>query len=166
MLGNPANGIDPYGLATILGRPSDFSAGRAWAIKYKDLIDANLRMKDDLKKVCPKDRARLQQIFDNWKINIDPNIDNIYKRARGQYAITNRSNQVSQFNFGFFNQDVTEPGAYFVFLHEFRHLMAENPSSNSDTGAEFAGRPARSPGENDADAWAKKFIDPSCVCGY
>ena len=166
MLGNPANGIDPYGLATILGRPSDFSAGRAWAIKYKDLIDANLRMKDDLKKVCPKDRARLQQIFDNWKINIDPNIDNIYKRVRNFYATTDRPSQTSQFDYNFFHQEYPEPGPYFVFLHEFRHLMNENAGTSADTGAVFSGRASQSTSENDADAWAKKFIDPSCTCGY
>jgi RHS repeat-associated protein len=158
--GNPLRWDDSLGLARIITPGfKNFSEEMAWRRKYKDLYDMNNFVREEIKRKCPNLLPR----FDNWIIYPDTNIDNPLKRGRME-ATTKGSS--TQFNFGWFNQTPSDPGQYFIFMHEFRHVSPINDalSSPSDFGQVVAGKPNNSSYEQDADEWAKKFIEGKCGC--
>ena len=132
------------------------------------MIDENESMRQRIQKLCGKDKSQLKKIFDEWRIFLDPNIDAPLARERERYAKTDFTNQYTQFNYRFFNQDASDPGTSFTFAHEFRHLMNENNNLVNDAslGSVLSGRPNDALSERDADAWARKFLDKNCVCGF
>jgi RHS repeat-associated protein len=157
--GNPLSLTDPMGLAQILEPQfGSFDEARKWRQRYRDLYDANNTMRERIKKYCPDQLAK----FDNWRINIDPNIDAGYLRRARSFATTRFRTQSSQFNWAFFNREPTDPSGPEIFAHEFRHLMDEN--NRLFRQGDAARDPATVPGEMDADAWAKKFWSEQCEC--
>ena len=157
--GNPLSSTDSMGLAQIL-EPQfrTFDEARKWRQKYRDLYDANETMRQRITTYCPDQLAK----FDNWRINIDPNIDGGYLRRARAFATTRFRTQASQVNWAFFNRETTDPSGLAIFAHEFRHLMDENNRLFSP--GDEARDPATVPGEMDADAWAKKFWSEQCEC--
>lgn len=171
----PSSRIDPMGLATIVGAPPygpnfgrPSNEYRQWQEKYgrplQNMLDAIERR---ISTLCPADRAAIQKEFDEWIVRVDPNIENMAKRARTGYATT-RGN-TSTFNKPFF--DITgyeSPSQYAVGLHELRHTMPSNaaivdpPGSMGDI---LAGRADRVPSEIDADRFADWFLKSSNKCG-
>lgn len=164
--GNPIGVVDPLGLAKLTGMPSNFSDAVKWRKKYKNLIDADRIMRERLKAYCGKDKKRLQKIFDDWEVYVDPNINDVAHRSRGTYATTNYNNQSTQFNNAFFGSGTSGPGTSFIFTHEFRHLMKENNDLASSAGLadELSGHSERVPYEMDADNFARNFPN-ECTCG-
>jgi RHS repeat-associated protein len=172
--GNPLIGVDPNGLATIVGAPSwGASFGKpspeykAWYDKYgKTLNDMLRNMQDRINSLCPQERARLQAIFDRWKIRVDPNIDD--PAHRGHFYATTKDG-LTTFDLPFFQiQKYENPSQSFVGWHEYRHVMPENhaiydpPSSIGDV---LIGHPERVPSERDADDFARWMESASNKCG-
>gem|GEM_PF-1696567 len=162
--GSPLKFSDPLGLAKIVGRPNGFSEGIAWARKYKELFEYNEWARKEIISKC-NDGGKTLARFDNWIIRIDPNIDNLLRRARTNFAVTSFGTQTTQFNWAFFNREPLDPGPGLIFMHEFRHLMPENQAlvSAFSVGAAIV-QDLSSPVEVDADAWAKKFLSGDCSC--
>ena len=162
--GNPLGATDPLGLFEIIrpnGSPTNFTDAAALGRRESFLRRLGELMQQKINTICPEDRAKLQAIFDKWQVYVDPNINNMARRARSSYATTSYSRQQSQFNSTFFNLDSSDPGADFIFAHEFRHLMGANNSIGGRM--DFTG--GKGPGELDADAFAKNFTSSSCTCG-
>jgi hypothetical protein len=157
--GNPNSWVDPAGLAQIIPPAfRTFNEERKWRQKYKELFELNDTMRDRIKKYCPDQLDR----FDNWRINVDPNIDSVFNRSGDTFADTRFSTQITQFNWPFFNREASDPPGAFIFAHEYRHLMPQNHQLFKP-GDEL--RRGKSPGETDADAWAKNFWSQNCQCG-
>lgn len=157
----PTRHIDPLGLAQIITPEfKSFSDAITWNKKFKDLYRINDIAREELKKKCPNLLPR----FDKWKIRPDENIDNVYKRARQTEATT--QGNTTTFNYGWFNQTESDPGQYFIFMHEFRHTSPVNLSinSSSDRGNAIVGNASKSGYEQDADNWAKKISTGNCSC--
>ncbi|MHA6897287.1 hypothetical protein ACQUJT_24955 [Ralstonia pseudosolanacearum] len=138
----------------------NFGESMAWHNKYKDLYRINNFVRDEIKRKCPNLLSR----FDNWSIYPDPNIDDPYRRALYTEATTKGNS--TQFNFGWFNKTPSDPGQYFIFMHEFRHISPANAviNSSNDVGQSVMGQPGKSRYEQDADEWAKNFIGGKCGC--
>src|SRR6202000_1793898 len=116
--------IDANGLAIVIGYPTGNSADdKAWYAKYRALIRANAAMENRLKSLCGPDKDKLLDIFNKWRISVDPNIDSITQRNRSDYGVTNYKYQSTYFTLGFFSDDSEQMP---TFYHEFRHLMSEN----------------------------------------
>ena len=118
-------------------------------------------MREYIKKHCPD----LLPKFDNWDVYPDPNIDNVYKRDRNNYATTRYSSSgrsKTQFNFAFFNKGPDDSSASSTFAHEFRHTMPENVKLFRP-GDEILD-PEKVDGEIDANNWAKNFWKGKCGC--
>ncbi|MEH6462289.1 hypothetical protein, partial [Chitinimonas sp. JJ19] len=166
--GNPLSYSDPSGLARVLGAPEGFTERMAWGKKYGVLFPLLDEMQAKINKLCKGDKGRIQKIFDGWTITVDPNIANPARRARQTYATTKYGNQSTQFNYGFFNSASDGPGVNAIFAHEFRHLMPENNKIDAaaDLGAALSGKPTDSRYEQDADAWAAKWVKENCTCGF
>ena len=157
----PMKYVDPFGLAQIITPEfKNFSEAAAWSRKYKDLHEMNNFAREQIKKKCPNLLPR----FDKWKVRPDENMDNVYKRARQTEATT--EGNTTTFNYGWFNQTNSDPGQYFIFMHEFRHISPVNLTinSSSDKGNAIMGNASKSRYEQDADEWAKKFIMEKCSC--
>ena len=173
--GNAAAGIDPMGLATIVGAPPYGPNFGRPSKEYQDwwkrfgtplqkMLDA---MEQRIKTLCPVDRATLQKKFDEWIVRADPNIDNPIKRAKTGWATT-KGNR-TQFNWRHFQIEPGEsPSQYFNGWHELRHTMPGNAAIIDPPGSfgnVLAGHPERVPSEVDADDFAEWFINSSNTCG-
>lgn len=159
---SPLAYVDPYGLARII-KPhfSTFNEGMQWANKYRDIFSMNEYVREKIKKLCPN----LLKRFDDWEIYPDPNMDNPAKRNRVTSATTKGNRTV--FNYDWFNQTADDPGQYPIFMHEFRHISPVNQAIGDagDLGAVFSGKPQQSKYEQDADEWARRFIQGgNCEC--
>ena len=121
-------------------------------------------MQDRINK-CDKNKEPLQDIFDNWVVNVDPNIDDLLKGNRNDYAVTDYRAQTTVFNFWFFN---SSQGQSSTFSHEFRHLMNTNHAfytpGSGHIGGRLTGTDHKHPGEKDADDWASNFMNGKCGC--
>ena len=162
--GNPLNMTDPQGLFEIIrpgGPPSSFTEANVLLQRESFLRHMGNLMQQKINTLCASDRAQIQPIFDRWQVYVDPNANDINKRARGAYAYTYFSRQQTQFNRSMFDlQFGVDPSASFIFAHEFRHLMEAN--NRISPKIDLTGKGS---GEKDADAWAKLFNADSCVCG-
>jgi hypothetical protein len=162
--GDPLNAVDPLGLFEIIrpgGSPSSFTEANLLLQREAFLKHMGGLMQQRINSLCASDQAQLQPIFDQWKVYVDPNANDINKRARGAYAYTYFSRQQTQFNRSMFDlQFGVDPSASFIFAHEFRHLMKQN--NKISPAIDLTGNGA---GEKDADAWAKLFNTDPCVCG-
>ncbi|WOI45635.1 RHS repeat-associated core domain-containing protein [Acidovorax sp. BLS4] len=162
--GDPLHAIDPQGLFEIIrpsGSPSNFTDANILLRRESFLKHMGGLMQEKINKLCAGDRAKVQPIFDRWKVYVDPNADNIYKRARGAYAYTYFAGQKTQFNRSMFDlQFGVDPSASFIMAHEFRHLMEEN--HRISPAIDFDGKGS---GEKDANNWSKIFNTDPCVCG-
>ncbi|MCK9345057.1 MAG: hypothetical protein M0P64_02950 [Candidatus Pacebacteria bacterium] len=159
---NPLVNSDPYGLYDVIrrGQPSSDAAEAELRKREAFLWHLGSLMQAQINTTCKKNRAALQSKFDNWKVYVDPKADDIFHRARTGFADTWYSTQETRFNWDFFNLTSHDPGPSLIFTHEFRHLMNENHSL--DNSRALVGKEA--PGENDADAWARKFLSGDCSC--
>jgi hypothetical protein len=131
-------------------------------LRQREAMLRNLgeQMQKKIKKICKKDRGSLQSIYDNWKVYVDPNAEDLVNRVRTGYGHTTFSTQQTRFNWAFFNSTPTDPSSSFSFAHEFRHLMkANNDLPNTDAAVGMSAL-----GETDADAWAGQFLSGSCSC--
>lgn len=167
---SPVRFFDPYGLFRVIRvgpSPKTFAEANALSKREALLRQLGNAMQEKISTLCNADRERLQKIFDNWEVYVDPNIDNVFKRDRGAYARTRFSTQKTQFNLSFYNMTILELGEYSTFAHEFRHLMRENNAlyTTSSIGKQLLGNDGELAGEKDADAWASRFISNSCKCG-
>ena len=154
---------DPLGLFEVIRRGKDpqtfsdaFELGKKEALlrRYGELFQKKIN------NFCPEDRERLQKIFDRWRVFVDPNINNPAKRRRTTFADSKFADQTTQFNRRFFTMDMNDPGEFFTFAHEFRHLMPENDALfvPGDIGDLVIGKGSTLRGELDADAFAMKII--------
>jgi hypothetical protein len=176
---NPVNYHDPFGLFEVEsgfdGKGLSFSEYNKARHDYyetpvgkREMLLRRLgeRFQEKINKLCEKDRKKLQEIFDKWKVYVDENIDNPAKRIRGTYGDTWYSDQRTRFNYWLFNSD----NQFFNFSHEFRHLMDENDAlaSSSYIGNRLKGNgdATRQVLEEDADKWAKDFMDGKCTCEH
>ena len=161
---NPLGATDPLGLFEVIrpgGSPSNFQDANTLLQREAFLRRMGELMQKKINLLCKGDRAQLQSIFDNWKVYVDPNANDINKRARGAYAYTSFRQQQTQFNRSMFDSQFgVDPSASFIFAHEFRHLMDAN--NGISPAIDFTGN---GPGDRDADAWAKLFTADSCTCG-
>ena len=170
--------IDPMGLFTVItgceGRQS-FSAMLACTRQLSGAAKRRLERLRSLGDVfqkrladfCAEDRSRLQQIFDNWSVSVDPKIDDLLRHARDTAAVTNFVSRRTTFNSTFF--DSSSGAQELLFYHEFRHLMDANYAlkNNPDLYRGFIGSGYdKLPFELDADAWAKYATGDSCKCNY
>ena len=166
--GNPLNDIDPFGLFEVKsgfnGDGLSFSeyldarkaynqtpAGR----RERDLNDLGDAFQNKLDTGCFENKEELQEIFDNWVVFVDPDIDTL-ARIRGTEADTWFLKQETRFNFGFFNGNHRT----LTFAHEFRHLMKDNHALKTPRyiGDRLKGQASEHPMELDAEAWARRFI--------
>jgi len=162
--------VDPYGLFDVIsGFTGDtFSEQLAYMRTPAGQREALLRQfGDQLQQRINKcknkaERDKLQSIFDNWVVFVDPNIDDPNKRIRGTEADTWYDRQKTRFNYWFFNGG----NRTFVFIHEFRHLMPENGALNTSgyIGDRLTGSGSIHPMEQDADGWANDFLGGNCGC--
>jgi hypothetical protein len=167
---NPINGIDPYGLFEVNSgfTGSTFSEQLAYSRSPAGQRESLLRrlgyqFQQKINKCENKSvRDKLQSIFDNWVVYVDPNIDSPNNRIRGTEADTWYKRKETRFNFWFFNGE----GRSFTFAHEFRHLMSENNALNSSgyIGDRLTGSGGKHPIEQNADGWAKDFLGGNCGC--
>ena len=164
MGGNPLGATDPLGLFEVIrpgGLPSNFTDANTLLQREAFLRHMGELMQKKINLICKEDRAQLQAIFDKWQVYVDPNANDMAKRARGAYAYTYYGRQQTQFNRAMFDlQFGVDPSAGFIFAHEFRHLMSQN--NRISPSIDFTGT---GPGERDADAGAKLVTADSCTCG-
>ena len=168
--GNPIGFVDPYGLFDVVSgyTGNSFSEHMAYmnspAGKRETLLrQLGHQLQERINKCQNKtDRDKLQGIFDNWVVYVDPNIDNPAKRIRGRPAHTWYDNQTTRFNYWFFNSD----SKTFTFTHEFRHLMPENDAlfTKGYIGDSITGSAEKHQMEIDADNWANSFLGGNCAC--
>ncbi|MDR2335186.1 MAG: hypothetical protein LBE61_17100 [Burkholderiaceae bacterium] len=162
--GNPLSKTDPLGLFDVIrpgGSPSNFTDANTLLQREAFLRHMGELMQKKINSICKEDRTQLQAIFDKWQVYVDPNANDMVKRARGAYAYTYYGKQQTQFNRAMFDlQFGVDPSAGFIFAHEFRHLMSQNNRISPSIDVTGTG-----PGERDADAWAKLFTSDSCTCG-
>ncbi len=165
---NPLTFLDPLGLFTVI---SNFDGSglsfherneakkifNQTPIGKREQLLENLgrKFQERLNSGCFDNKDELQKIFDNWRVFVDPNIDDLVRRVRGDAANTWFLKQETRFNFGFFNSN----NKTFIFAHEFRHFMRENHDLRSGyIGSKLTGESGKHPIELDADAWARGFL--------
>lgn len=173
--GNPLSGIDPDGLAMIVGAP-DYGPKfgkpskeyQEWQKRFGEPLRRMLdEVQDRIRGLCPIDRDRLQKEFDEWLVTADPNIDDKVRRIKHGYGIT-KGNKTT-FSRRFFITEFNEtPSKVYQGWHEFRHTMPGNASIVDPPGGFgniIAGHSERVPSEVDADAFADWLINRSNKCG-
>jgi hypothetical protein len=173
--GNPLSGIDPAGLARIVGAPAygpNFGKPskeyQEWQKRYGEpmqrILDA---VQDRIRGLCQIDRDRLQKEFDEWVVTADPNIDNPARRIQQGYGIT-KGNKTTFSRRFFMIEPGENPSQLHVGWHEFRHTMPGNASIVDPPGSIgdiLSGNAQRVPSEIDADAFADWLIHSSKTCG-
>ncbi|WP_310270193.1 Ig-like domain repeat protein [Roseateles saccharophilus] len=173
--GNPLSGIDPYGLARIVGAPAygpNFGKPskeyQEWQKRYgqpmQRILDA---VQDRIRGLCQIDRDRLQKEYDEWVVTVDPNIDNPARRIQQGYGIT-KGNKTTFSRRFFMIEPGENPSQLQVGWHEFRHTMPGNASIVDPPGSIgdiLSGNAQRVPSEIDADAFADWLIHSSKTCG-
>ncbi len=173
--GDPLNFTDPNGNAKVR---SSFVRDPSWnmqetrrqrllfnqtpAGKREAILNNYLRgMARKLDSTCFKNSLpEMKEIFDDWIIYVDPNIDS-YQLRGVDYAYTHFGSRQTQFNYWFFK----DPSAT-TFYHEFRHMMRDNDilSDSRDTASFLTDSDDYPPIEKDADDWAKAFLLDDCSC--
>lgn len=157
--GNPLSYTDPYGLFEVVG-----DATPAQRRLLEELGEA---FEKGLVDICEEDRAELQSIYDNARVNVNPNIDDPLRRDRNSAADANFDSRTIQFNYWFFN---SFPGSQSdTFAHEFRHLMRINhelfkPEHLADWLIQDPEAYSKLPFEVDADNFARMFNADVCGC--
>lgn len=149
---------DPYGLFEVVGN--------ATATQRKLLEDLGEAFEKGLVDICSESRAEMQEIFDELRVNVDPNINSMV-RPREQ-ASADYENRTIEFNYNFFASGSYQQSS--TFSHEFRHLMKANhdlirPGELVDrlifTDEEYN----KLPTEVDANNFAKTYNADVCACG-
>jgi RHS repeat-associated protein len=170
--GNPLSAVDPSGLFIVDENPPEGLNAyqrREWVRMVKSLKDLGNRFRERIKTACFVDRAKLQALFDDWVVRVDPNVFAAI-RNRSDFGDTKYPNSV--FYSRFFQEDdaytsAVAPGQAFIFAHEFRHLSPSNAAKGSASLTmrnRLNGRGGRDPAEDDADQFAELFWG-RCPCG-
>nr|WP_246867782.1 RHS repeat-associated core domain-containing protein [Rhizobacter sp. SG703] len=170
--GNPLTAVDPSGLFIVDENPPEGLSTyerQEWTRMVKSLKELGERFRARIKTVCFVDRAKLQTLFDDWVLRIDPNVFAL-RRNRSDFADTRYPN--STFYSRFFQEgdaynSEAAPGQEFIFAHEFRHLSPSNRAKGSASltaGNRLSGRGGFDPAEADADKFAELFLG-RCPCG-
>jgi len=148
---NPIGAIDMLGLFDVAWKPRSFDESRNPPDWVQQLRRLGQRVEDRLKGLCKRDQDLLQPYFDKWVVDFDPTKIN-------PWTLNNKST----FSPKFFKRD----DSYRIFLHEFRHTMAENQKlkRRSYLGSYLSGNAQDEPDEKDADAFADKLGNNSCPC--
>jgi RHS repeat-associated protein len=172
--GNPLTQYDSLGLFTVMEVPppglNPYQLAQ-FSRMVATLNNLGVRFQGQINQACFVDRPMLQKLYDQWVVGVDPKVFNLV-RNRSDFADTSSSAPTTTFYSQFFSQGdsfstAQDPGQWFIFAHEFRHLFPSNRrlgNSNTTIKNRLLGRNIPDRAENDADAFARSFTT-NCPCG-